>query len=140
MAKVGFIGVGNMGGPMARNLLQAGHAVKVHDLSEEAVNFLTQAGAENAGSIQGAAQGVDALVTMLPTGVEAREVFLANEAITTEYRPDRRIPEPPKVIVEVPPPPEAPAPPPPKEKEPIEKLEENLKPIETIPLKEDGAN
>ena len=81
MASVGFIGVGNMGGPMARNLVNAGHQVKVHDLSAEAVNFLTQAGAEDAGSIQGAAGGVDVLVTMLPTGVEARAVFLDNEAI-----------------------------------------------------------
>ncbi len=81
MATVGFIGVGNMGGPMARNLLNAGHSVKVHDLSSEAVNFLTQAGAEDAGSIPGAASGVEFLVTMLPTGVETRDVYLANEAI-----------------------------------------------------------
>jgi 3-hydroxyisobutyrate dehydrogenase len=42
MAKVGFIGVGNMGGPMTRNLLQAGHEVKAFDLSEEALNFVVQ--------------------------------------------------------------------------------------------------
>ena len=37
MAKVGFIGVGNMGGPMARNLIKAGHRLKVFDISENAV-------------------------------------------------------------------------------------------------------
>ena len=81
MAKVGFIGVGNMGGPMARNLLQAGHSVKVHDLSSDAVNFLVQSGAEDAGSIQGAASGVEYLVAMLPTGAETRDVFLGADAI-----------------------------------------------------------
>ena len=38
MARVGFIGVGNMGSLMARNLVRAGHSLKVYDLSEEAVN------------------------------------------------------------------------------------------------------
>ena len=37
MARIGFIGVGRMGGPMARNLIKAGHSLKVYDLSEEAV-------------------------------------------------------------------------------------------------------
>ena len=36
MARVGFIGVGNMGGPMARNLVRAGHSLKVYDVSEAA--------------------------------------------------------------------------------------------------------
>jgi len=40
MARVGFIGVGNMGGPMARNLIKAGHSLKVYDLSDEAVENL----------------------------------------------------------------------------------------------------
>ena len=42
MARVGFIGVGNMGAPMARNLIKAGHTLKVFDLNEEAVNFVVQ--------------------------------------------------------------------------------------------------
>ena len=45
MARVGFIGVGNMGGPMARNLIKAGHSLKVYDLSDEAVSFAIQSGA-----------------------------------------------------------------------------------------------
>ena len=52
MAKVGFIGVGNMGGPMARNLINAGHSLKVFDLSEDAVNFVVQSGAERAETSQ----------------------------------------------------------------------------------------
>ena len=80
MAKIGFIGVGNMGGPMARNLITAGHSLKVFDLSEDAVNFVVQSGAERAASIQDAAKGVDIVVTMLPVGGNVREVFL-NEGV-----------------------------------------------------------
>jgi len=76
MAKIGFIGVGNMGGPMARNLINAGHSLKVFDLSEEAVNFVVQSGAERAESVQEAASGVEFVVTMLPVGGNVREVFL----------------------------------------------------------------
>ena len=81
MAKVGFIGVGNMGGPMARNLITAGHSLKVFDLSEEAVNFLVQSGAERAASVQDAAKGVDYVVTMLPVGANVCEVFLGDGVI-----------------------------------------------------------
>ena len=50
MARIGFIGVGNMGGPMARNLIKGGHSLKVYDLNEEAVNFAIQSGAKRAAS------------------------------------------------------------------------------------------
>lgn len=66
MANIGFIGVGNMGGPMARNLIKVGHRLKVFDLSENAVNFVVQSGAERAMSAQDAAKGVEFVVTMLP--------------------------------------------------------------------------
>ena len=58
MARVGFIGVGNMGSLMARNLIRAGHSLKVYDVSEEAVNFVAQSGAKAASSIKDAATGV----------------------------------------------------------------------------------
>jgi 3-hydroxyisobutyrate dehydrogenase len=76
MARIGFIGVGNMGGPMARNLIKAGHSLKVYDLSEEAVNFAVQSGAKRAQSVKKAASGVDFVVTMLPVGANVRAVFL----------------------------------------------------------------
>ena len=81
MASVGFIGVGNMGGPMARNLLQAGHTVKVYDKSQEAMNFVVQAGAQAAASVKEAAQGVEFVVAMLPVGANVREVFLDDGVI-----------------------------------------------------------
>jgi len=78
MARVGFIGVGNMGGPMARNLIKAGHAVKAFDLSEEAMNFAVQSGARAATSVKDAASGVEFVVTMLPVGDNVRAVFLVD--------------------------------------------------------------
>ena len=78
MARVGFIGVGHMGGPMARNLIKAGHAVKAFDLSEEAMNFVVQSGARAATSVKDAASGVEFVVTMLPVGDNVRAVFLVD--------------------------------------------------------------
>ncbi|MEM7407430.1 MAG: 3-hydroxyisobutyrate dehydrogenase [Pseudomonadota bacterium] len=75
MADIGFIGLGNMGGPMTRNLVRAGHALKVFDLSEEAMNFAVQDGAVACGSAAEAATDVDVVVTMLPVGENVRSVY-----------------------------------------------------------------
>ncbi len=76
MAEIGFIGVGNMGGPMARNLLKAGHRLKAFDLSAPALKTVVEAGAVAAGGIDDAAQGVEIVITMLPAGQHVREVYL----------------------------------------------------------------
>jgi len=81
MARIGFIGVGNMGGPMARNLVGAGHSLKVFDLDEEKVNFIVQAGAEAARSLADAVKGVEAVITMLPAGRHVREVYGADDGV-----------------------------------------------------------
>ena len=81
MAKVGFIGLGNMGGPMAANLLKAGHSVKGFDLSREALERFAAAGGEPAASVQDCAGGVDAVVTMLPAGAHVRGVYLGEDGI-----------------------------------------------------------
>lgn len=77
MAKIGFIGLGNMGGPMAKNLLAKGHQVKGFDLLAANVDALVAAGGQAAGSIADAAKGVDAVITMLPAGKHVREVYTA---------------------------------------------------------------
>jgi 3-hydroxyisobutyrate dehydrogenase-like beta-hydroxyacid dehydrogenase len=64
--RVGFIGLGAMGRPMANALLSAGHDVVVYDVSQEAVDRVVQDGAEPARSAQEAAAGGDLVVTMLP--------------------------------------------------------------------------
>jgi 3-hydroxyisobutyrate dehydrogenase len=81
MAKVGFVGLGHMGSPMARNLVKAGHSLQVFDLSEEAMNIAVQFGAKRCASLQEAAKGVDFVVTMVPTGKETRAVYLGPNGI-----------------------------------------------------------
>ncbi len=74
MTAIGFIGLGNMGGPMARNLVAAGHRVKAFDLVPEAL--AAAAGAEAVASAAEAVREVAAVVTMLPAGEPVREVYL----------------------------------------------------------------
>lgn len=80
MVQVAFIGLGNMGGPMALNLVRAGHRLTVFDLSAAAVATLTEAGAASAPSPAEAAGSADVIVTMLPAGPQVREVYTAVRA------------------------------------------------------------
>ena len=75
MATIGFIGLGNMGGPMAENLLKAGHELQVFDLARASVDKAVAAGARAAASIAEAVKGAEAVVTMLPAGPHVRTVF-----------------------------------------------------------------
>ncbi|MHA6288498.1 3-hydroxyisobutyrate dehydrogenase [Maricaulis sp. CAU 1757] len=75
MAKIAFIGLGNMGSGMAANLVRAGHEVHAFDLSEAACQHAVEAGAKAAGSTADAVRGVDAVVTMLPAGKHVRAVY-----------------------------------------------------------------
>ncbi|HBQ02744.1 MAG TPA: 3-hydroxyisobutyrate dehydrogenase, partial [Halieaceae bacterium] len=68
MRKVAFIGLGNMGGPMAKNLLRAGCMVTAFDLSDAALSDVASAGAIRAESAQGAVEGADVVLSMLPAG------------------------------------------------------------------------
>ncbi len=81
MSTVGFIGVGNMGGPMARNLIAAGHQVKAFDLVPAALAQAVTAGADAGGSAADAASGVDVVVTMLPAGRHVRSVYMGADGI-----------------------------------------------------------
>ncbi|MCF8480733.1 MAG: 3-hydroxyisobutyrate dehydrogenase [Rhodospirillum sp.] len=75
MAKVAFIGLGNMGGPMVLNLLKAGHDCAVFDLSADAMKAAGDAGATLAGGPGEAARCVDVVVSMLPAGKHVRGVY-----------------------------------------------------------------
>ncbi|RKP51984.1 3-hydroxyisobutyrate dehydrogenase [Pararobbsia silviterrae] len=79
--KVAFIGLGNMGGPMVRNLLKAGHDVAVHDLDAHAVSEAVKAGAAPALSPKVAVQGVDVVMTMLPAAQHVRTVLAADNGV-----------------------------------------------------------
>lgn len=75
MTDIGFIGLGNMGGPMLANLIEAGHKVKAFDLSPDAMARAKEAGAQLTNDAASACRGVDILVTMLPAGPHVRTVY-----------------------------------------------------------------
>ena len=75
MARVAFIGLGNMGGGMAANLAKAGHDVRAFDLSAEALEKAKARGCLPAGSAAEAVEGAEAVITMLPAGKHVREVY-----------------------------------------------------------------
>ena len=75
MARIGFIGLGNMGGGMAANLAKAGHDVHAFDLSAEALDRAKAAGCLPVDSAAAAAQGAETVVTMLPAGKHVEQVY-----------------------------------------------------------------
>jgi 3-hydroxyisobutyrate dehydrogenase len=88
MARVGFIGLGNMGLPMALNLLKAGHQVAGFDLNPAAVETLAAEGGGRATSAKGAAARSDVVMTMLPAGEHVREIYLGSDGIVANADPD----------------------------------------------------
>lgn len=81
MATIAFLGLGNMGGPMAANLAKAGHAVKAFDLSGPAVAKAVEAGCAKAASGADAVRDADIVVTMLPAGKHVRAVYLNADGV-----------------------------------------------------------
>ena len=73
--KIAFIGLGNMGGGMAANLVKAGHEVQAFDLSAEAAERATGNGCTVFPTVREAVQGVDAVVSMLPNGAIVEQVY-----------------------------------------------------------------
>ncbi|HSD34068.1 MAG TPA: 3-hydroxyisobutyrate dehydrogenase [Alphaproteobacteria bacterium] len=84
MARIGFIGLGNMGGPMAANLVKAGHSVAAFDLSAERVAAAVSAGAEAAPNARAALSGSEIVITMLPSGREAEAVYLGPAGLVAQ--------------------------------------------------------
>ena len=76
MARIGFIGLGNMGLPMAQNLLKAGHRVEGVDVNPAALEKLKNAGGTGVEFVKVAASRADIVITMLPSGQEVRAVYL----------------------------------------------------------------
>jgi 3-hydroxyisobutyrate dehydrogenase len=87
MAKVGFIGLGNMGLPMALNLIKAGHQVEGFDLNAAAVDKLVAAGGASAGTINAVGSRGEVVVTMLPAGQHVREVYLEIGGVLDNVKP-----------------------------------------------------
>ena len=81
MAHVAFLGLGNMGGPMAGNLLAAGHSVTVFDLVPEACAVLAEQGASVADSATAAAEGAAYVISMLPAGKHVKGLYLGDDGL-----------------------------------------------------------
>lgn len=76
---IAFIGLGNMGSPMASNLVKADHRVTVFDLVEGAMQALEGEGAGRADSAEAATQGADVVISMLPAGVHVKGLYLGRD-------------------------------------------------------------
>src|SRR3954447_21361180 len=87
MARIGFIGLGNMGLPMAQNLIKAGHQVEGVDVSQAATDKLKTAGGAVAETAKIAAARADVVITMLPAGQHVREVYLGAGGIIENANP-----------------------------------------------------
>jgi 3-hydroxyisobutyrate dehydrogenase len=81
MAKIGFIGLGNMGLPMAQNLIKAGHTVAGFDVTEYAAERLVTGGGRRAKSVAEACDDAEFVITMLPAGEQVREVYLGDGGV-----------------------------------------------------------
>src|SRR3989441_11195467 len=79
--RIGFIGLGNMGGPMALNLIKAGHALVVHDVRSELAKAYLERGAKAADNPRGAAQGAELILTSLPGPAEVESVALGERGV-----------------------------------------------------------
>ena len=87
MRRVGFIGVGDMGMGMARNILRKGHELTVYDIRKEPLEELAQAGAQIAKSLKEIGQGSDVVFIMVLNGPQVKEIVLG-QCMTTY---DRRV-------------------------------------------------
>lgn len=87
MKRIGFIGLGIMGRPMAKNLLKAGYALKVYDIVLESVQDVVAAGALAAQSPKEAAEFGEVVITMLPNSPEVRNVVLGDNGVLEGAKP-----------------------------------------------------
>lgn len=87
MATVAFIGLGNMGGPMAINLHKAGHTVQAFDLSAAALQHVEAEGCQVATSAQAAVQGAEFVISMLPAGKHVAALYLGEQGVAAAIAP-----------------------------------------------------
>jgi 3-hydroxyisobutyrate dehydrogenase len=79
--KIAFIGLGNMGAPMARNLIKAGHDLNLFDLNQQVLAELAKLGGRITESPKHAAQGAQLVITMLPAAAHVRSVYLNDDGV-----------------------------------------------------------
>ena len=81
MSQIAFIGLGNMGAPMAQNLLKAGHSLRVFDLVPAAVQLLVESGAQAATSAADTVTGADIVISMLPASQHVESLYLGEHGL-----------------------------------------------------------
>ncbi|MFI7483389.1 3-hydroxyisobutyrate dehydrogenase [Kocuria sp. M1R5S2] len=81
MTTITWIGLGHMGGPMSANLVAAGHDVRGHDVSADAMAAAREKGVQTFDSVAEALQGAEVVFTMLPKGEHARAVYLGDGGV-----------------------------------------------------------
>ena len=91
MAQIAFLGLGNMGGPMAKNLIAAGHTLTVFDLVAEACAALAAEGALVATSALDAVSDADVIISMLPAGKHVASTFLGESGLLAQVPTDTLI-------------------------------------------------
>jgi 3-hydroxyisobutyrate dehydrogenase len=84
---IAFIGLGQMGVPMARNLIRAGHALRAFDVVRAPLEALAAEGAVATTSASAAAQGCELVITMLPSSPQVREVYLGTSGLIAAVAP-----------------------------------------------------
>jgi 3-hydroxyisobutyrate dehydrogenase len=87
MTKVGFIGLGNMGMPMAQNLLKAAYEVTGFDLNAHATERLAANGGTSANSVADACKAAEVVITMLPAGEQVHDVYLGADGVLGAVAP-----------------------------------------------------
>jgi 3-hydroxyisobutyrate dehydrogenase len=98
---VAWIGLGNMGGPMAANLIDAGTPVRGFDLSERAAAAAAERGVEVVGSVAEAVRDADVVFTMLPKGEHVREVLTSPDGVLANVKPGALIVDESTIDIEV---------------------------------------
>jgi 3-hydroxyisobutyrate dehydrogenase len=87
MQTIAFIGLGNMGGPMALNLVKAGYAVRAYDVNSEALYRVVDAGARKAESALDAVSGAEIVISMLPEDRHVKDLYLGESALIDAVGP-----------------------------------------------------
>lgn len=87
MSRIAFIGLGNMGGPMAQNLLKAGFELTVFDLVPAAVQSLVDSGAASAASAEECVQNAEVVISMLPASRHVEGLYLGSEGLLAKIAP-----------------------------------------------------
>ena len=91
MERIGFVGLGRMGRPMAANLARKGFPLAAYDINPAAVRALKEVGAQPANGVPGLVEGSDVIVTMLPSGTEVEAVAAGPDGIFAHARPGQLV-------------------------------------------------